>query len=372
MVATYTLAPGMRVSPARGHVRLVAPAQGFPQRPLAVPAAFMPRLATYRQARALRAAAARGDRGDELLAACLRHGVLRRYRESLGCTDVAALDAGFMIFALGSARYGRLAVNAARSIAHAAPGARIALVHDAAAVRGLAAEALRVFDCRIDCPPALLRPRGEFEPLWAKLHADHLSPYATTVVVDADSAFFPEAPLADELARYRDCDFAPACSFTHLPAGVHAGDRIIVWADADECIARFGVTRPLRQCHLFYFALRRSAAAARLFDTARRIYRELQRAPLPSMRRWHGGRVSAELAVSIATGLETFSLYSPSHMPVMNNHMTWADAYRRHYLGLVFCGQPPAPAWTARYDALVSAAAPPGSAPVRWAAAAAP
>ncbi|MCA8966866.1 MAG: hypothetical protein KDC48_18435, partial [Planctomycetes bacterium] len=183
---------------------------------------------------------------------------------------------------------------------------------------------------------------------------------------DADSMLFADAPVAGELLRYRDVDFAPTASFTHLPEALHDGDRVIVWADAGECVRRFGVERPLRQCHLFYFAFRRSPATAALFDTARRVYRELQAEPLPSMRRWYGGRVSAELAMSIATGLVDFSLYSPAHVPVMNNHMAWWDGAGRHHLGFTFCGRPPDAAWITRYDAVAVAATPGDAVPIRW------
>ncbi len=103
-----------------------------------------------------------------------------------------------------------------------------------------------------------------------------------------------------------------------------------------------------------------------LFQTARDVYLALKKEPLQSMRTWYSGRVSAELAMSIATAKCTFSLYSESHVPVTNNAMVPLDTMASACLGLTFCVTPPDAAWQARYDAILRSVTPTGVEPLFW------
>ncbi|MCC6531572.1 MAG: hypothetical protein IT531_03405 [Burkholderiales bacterium] len=373
MTILHVLAPGVRVF-YRGDacIEIHAPAQGFPQRPLVTHTRVLRVLeqlakpSSDDQVQQALAGAASIEAARELLEELIRFGIVRRHHVPGSTGQASPGTRGFLIFALGDQRYGQLAYNAARSIKHSHPEATVAVCHHGAALAKLSRERLAAFDRLIECPPPRAFLGERFAPLWAKLHADLISPFDFTVVVDADTVFFPGAPLAEELVRYQGCDFAPTCTFTHVPGKTMPGDRVIVWADAEECIGRFGLSRPIHQVHLFYFAFHRTVPTQDLFRSAREVYLALGREPLKSMRTWYAGRVSAELAMSIATAKCDFALYSASHVPVMNNAMLPLEAMTTCCLGLTFCGAPPDAAWQARYDAIVRVVTPPGIEPLLW------
>jgi len=372
-MSAYRLAPGARVV-FRGDskVDLYPPLQGFPQRSILAPSWSL------RLFDALEKPAQEGDLVRNLtglatpdavralLAEIVRFGIARIEHPLPGVPSAPDDDAGFVVFALGDRRYGRLAYNATMSIKACYPTGKVAVCHEGDALAGLSANRRSVFDTLVECPKDVARPGGLFSPPWAKLHTDLLTPFRHTVVVDADTVVFPGAALGAELLRYRHHDFAPTCSFTHLPDRIVPGDRIILWADVAECVRRFGLARPIRQTHLFYYALSRTDATSELFRTARNVYQGLTVRPLPSMRTWYAGRVSAELAMSIATSQCDFTLYSESHVPVMNNAMAFVEGLQERYLGFTFCGVPPDAAWQARYDGVVRAVTPRGVTPYLW------
>jgi len=366
----YRVAPGVRLRFLGGdRVEVRAPEQGVPLRALQAGPDLLALLARLQHETPaalllgqLRDARSR-ERASEALAELVRFGILRAVDPAPPPGN--ALDAGFVLFALGHLRYARLASNAALTVKARAPHCAVALVHDKEALGGLEPQRRELFDHLIECP-AHMGAAEPFSPLLAKLNADRLSPFGCTVVLDADAVFLPHADVEAELRRYSATDFAPTVSFTHLPGRIVAGDRVIVWADAAECVERFRIRRPLRQCHLYYFAFTRSEATTRLFESARAVHRELRERPLRSMARWYGREVSAELAISIATGLNEFTIYRDVHVPMMNNAMQVFDGVWRHYLGFAFCGAAPDAAWRARYDETVLASTPHTLDALRW------
>jgi hypothetical protein len=305
----------------------------------------------------------------------MRHG--RRWhilRRSAGANGVVPLDAmssvgvvtsgpaestGVLLFATGDPCYGEMAYGLAATVKACNPGLPIAIVTDETACESLDVSDRAMFDQTIRCPRECVQVEGVATPLYLKACADLLTPFDRTLVIDVDSALFPNARLGPIFERYADYDLAAACTRV-FEAGPGPDGRLICWADVSALRRRFDIAGPISELHAYYYYFRRSRASS-YFARCREMYRDVMLRPIPGMRFWRGDRVaSVEMVMAAATGACDVKLYPGRHRPLVQDNSGLPperQVLSRMFLGFTFCSQRPTEPWLRLYAQTVTDAA---------------
>lgn len=193
------------------------------------------------------------------------------------------LKQGIIIIATGHAYYGRMAYNLALSI-KANEDIPICIVYNSEAISHLSPAQLDLFDHAVAAPEMVIGTA-------AKLNAYDYSPFAATLLLDADMIWLPDRKPSQIFDYFSDTDFTCIAEGTsEKPSGYY-----YFWADMDEIRKIHGVKEMYQfRSEVMYF--KKSARIKKLFSDARKIYAQ----PKLKTIRQHAGTVPDELALNIA------------------------------------------------------------------------
>lgn len=213
---------------------------------------------------------------------------------------------GIIIFAIGHPYFGRYAYNLAVSI-KAVEDIPIAVVHDDGSLNHLSERQKQVFDIFI---PTKLTPG-----CGVKLHAYELSPFDSTLMLDADMVWLPKqkpSELFDKLAGSK---------FTGITEGStdNPSSRYFFWANVDEIRDKFSIDKKIYQWRTEVIYFEKDETVAAMFEKALYIHSDHG---LSYVKEFAGG-VPDEMAINISTAI--FELY-----PHADNWQPsyWAQLYR--------------------------------------------
>lgn len=260
------------------------------------------------------------------------------------------INRGILIFALGHPYYGRLAFNLAVTI-KSVENISITVVRTERSLAHLSARQLSVFDQVIDLPEGV--PVG----CGAKLWANEVTPYAQTLLLDADMLWLPKkqpSELFDQLL---------GTTFTAITEGYYDYEtgnhnihpKYFFWADPHEIKEKYKVkSSKLYQwrSEVMYFE-----KAGKLFKTAQKVFLNHG---LSSHKEYATG-VADELGINVGAAVHDIHPHvfnwQPSYWHLMGGGMIpdFQTLYGKWYL-MSFGGNTATGASKKMYDRLVKAA----------------
>lgn len=205
------------------------------------------------------------------------------------------LKKGIILIATGHAGYGKLAYNLALSI-KAAELIDIAVVHSGAALSHLTEDQKGVFDYIIDLPDTY---ESGFK---AKLHLDQLTPFTSTLYLDADMLWLSKMPSD----LFKDLD---GSSFSIITEGCSdaVNPKYYFWADVVEIKKAYSVDKIWQtRSEVIYFE-----KGTKVFKKLRELKPEKK---LNSIRMF-GEHIPDELYFNIGMGLLNIDPHVPNWMP---------------------------------------------------------
>jgi alpha-N-acetylglucosamine transferase len=116
---------------------------------------------------------------------------------------------GFLLMALGHSNYGKMALQLAVSLKNTCPGVPIALIYTASAISdiGQRVQLSLYFDEMILAPEYIYTRAGKTEYIKAKTYLYDMSPWDTTIFLDADMIAFPSRSMAELFQELDAHDF---------------------------------------------------------------------------------------------------------------------------------------------------------------------
>lgn len=231
------------------------------------------------------------------------------------------LDNGILIFALGHPYYGRYAFNLAVTI-KAVENIPIALVHDSTSISHLDDYQKVVFDHLI---PSDLKPG-----CGAKLHAYELSPFESTLLLDADMIWLPvhkPSELFDQLKGKE---------FTGITEGSteNPSSHYFFWADIEEIREKYQISGPVHQWRTEVMYFERSEKVSAMFSEAIAIHKDHG---LSKVKDFAEG-IPDELSINISAAKHNLNPHKPGWQPsywpqlYQNRVPERGTLYREYYL----------------------------------------
>jgi hypothetical protein len=213
---------------------------------------------------------------------------------------------GVLIIGAGNAIYGTFALNLALSIKAYDKDLPICLVTDAngQSVSGLNEEELSIFDhiVKADTKQYVVDGKPHYQRL--KLCVDLLSPFEDgTMLVDADSIFFPDRKVSHLMGEFMNKDFAIGGNGCYnVKDRVNESKNYTYWGEPEKIVAYHKLTNNLPQCVSGLFWFRKCELVEELFFLAREIYDD-PKAPKQAWRLGYADEYCINVAMSML-GLE--------------------------------------------------------------------
>lgn len=142
---------------------------------------------------------------------------------------------GVLILALGHPYYGNYATQLCRSIKVTAPQMKVAVVCTSAS---MAHNPNHQFDHVIECPSEYFHTDGFEDFLKAKTFIYQLSPFDTTIFLDADTIWLPNKPISNLFNEFKDINFTISNRGREKLSDAKSG--IIHWAEPTEIKSVYG------------------------------------------------------------------------------------------------------------------------------------
>lgn len=241
---------------------------------------------------------------------------------------------GFVLLALGSPMYGKLAANAATSIRFNHSTIPIHLVYSGEALSHLLEAHKALFTSMEVCPEKYITKNGKRNYFKAKTHLYDLSPFDETIVVDADMIFFGGKDfdtLFNELSKV---------DFTCQNRGVYDFEtrtntgNYTHWCDVEMAKIKYDLSGKIYQLSSEFMYFKKCVAVSQMFALAKRIFNK----PLIPSSVEFAGDIPDELAFNIATS--KFGIYPRKDFEVfiwwrlMDKHVVQWSEVVQNYLGM--------------------------------------
>lgn len=232
---------------------------------------------------------------------------------------------GVLILAMGHHYYGRMAFNLAVSIKAEDPDAQICLAYADNALADLFRyDIYKYFDKVIKVPDEYRRRRGHQENIHAKLYIPEITPYDSTLYLDADTIWLPGrkvSALMDELAK------VPLAIQNHgsmdLAKQLPARPENFFWASPAAIKQAYNLTSG-KLFALFSEAIwiQKKDTNTELFKTARELASDLQ----VDFMEFAGG-IPDELPLSIAMAMTGTYPHKAGWRPIYWEHIERLQLY---------------------------------------------
>ncbi len=212
---------------------------------------------------------------------------------------------GVIILAIGHPYYGCYAAQLARSIRATDPDVELALAHAHGSTTHL--PTLAPFDHVIEIPAEYTHTNGLPDYFKAKTFIYELSPFDTTIGMDADTIWLPRKPISQLF------DQLDGLEFTMAPRGAElvetATPGLIHWADPQEIRAAYNIPdgELLFNLSSEFMYFKKNKRVKKLFTEAQKIFTS----PLVQYKTF-GHTMPDELAFAIA--MMKTKVYPPREM----------------------------------------------------------
>ena len=238
------------------------------------------------------------------------------------------MSKGVVILALGHANYGRMALNLAVSIKCSNPDASVCILHSNGMLNNFNNNERAFFDKFVEVPDEYYTYNGDKEYQMAKTFIYDLSPYDTTIYLDADSIWLPGRSLED---LFKKCYYNPIL-FQCVHKWDIQGEWGCLWTvrkdQPNEGLKQireiYNITdnRVIYEMQSSFLYFEKSKVAKAFFDTAKECY--IKR-PFHFWE-WNSG-IPDELVFNISTAINNIKLPSFPFTPL------FFDDYSRNYKG---------------------------------------
>ncbi len=235
---------------------------------------------------------------------------------------------GVLLLALKHAYYGNYAAQLAASIKFTAPDIPIAILHDDVGIRHLTPARKALFSHIIKIDEKLMYCNGRQQTLRAKTYIYDLTPFDTTIFLDADMLWLPRKPITELF------DSLQAYDFTMANRGAtcitQATDRFINWAKPKDIIEHYGYGMLYNLSSEFIY-FRKSKEAEKLFTAAKEAYDTMK----VNCMMFAGG-IPDEMAFTVAmlqTGIYPHTApFTPCYWEqFMNKNLAPTIMYKQYY-----------------------------------------
>lgn len=214
---------------------------------------------------------------------------------------------GVIILAAGHPAYGRYAWNLCATLKAAEPEIKVALVYNGPALNHLTDKQRTLFD------ELIWLNSNDLGGFGSKLLLYELSPYDTTLYLDADTIWLP---------RHKPSElFNIEANFTGITEGCteNASKHYYFWGDIAEIRQVYKLDGKIFQWRSEFMLWKKKDNVAKFFETARHIY---QNPRLKSAKQF-AGHVPDELAINIAAALHN----------IIPHQYRWAPTYWDRLMG---------------------------------------
>lgn len=254
---------------------------------------------------------------------------------------------GVVIIAAGHFIYSQMALNLAMGLKHTDSKTNITLLWQGQG-RAHIEPYLTIFDQVIEIPSNLTDRNGFQIPIKAKMSMYDMSPYDTTIYLDADIIWFPFKPISQMFEELKDEEFTMA---NRSKDDLNTEPRLL-WVKATELKNVYGDKEVYNLSSEFVY-FKKTDSVKRLFDAANSAFDE----PKLEFKRF-AGSIPDELAFQIAmmeTGMKPHKTpYLPMYWePYEKKNLTVHELYKTEYFGYSVGGNLLSTQQKTIYDGLV-------------------
>jgi hypothetical protein len=203
------------------------------------------------------------------------------------------LKQGVLIIAIGHPYYGRMAFNLAKTIKAVDKNMSIQVVVNESSLNHISHKDLWVFD--------YITYTDIINGFECKLHADNLSKFENTLLIDADCAWVNLLSPSNLFNTLSGCTFTGITEGYFDPKVPQASEvhpKYYFWADIDEIISKYGLTNIIFQWRSEFIYFEKCDWVKVMFDVAREVYQDAPQR-LKSIKLF-AHHVPDELALNIA------------------------------------------------------------------------
>ncbi len=218
------------------------------------------------------------------------------------------MNRGFLMFAAGNKKYGKMAAALAATI-KVRENIPIALLWHGSVIKTLSEAELKLFDQLIELDDKYVYNKdGTFNPIKARLYFYELTPFDETLAIDVDNVWLKKKPseVFDELAEH---------NFSIQNVGhTTTGDQYYsVWAKIDEVINAYGIDgKRFYRTYGEWIYWKRSAEAKKVFSAAKKIFNTK---PKANVKAFIGQAITDELSFSIAIAQTEVHPHKEKYLP---------------------------------------------------------
>lgn len=237
---------------------------------------------------------------------------------------------GVVLLALNHPYYGNYAAQLAASILFSAPQTKITLLHDGKAITHLTEKRLSLFDKIIKLDPSYYTLKGRYEYLKPKAYMYELSPYDTTIFLDADMLWLPRRPITQIFDLLKDVDFTMANRGCIDISKAKA--NFITWCNPAEIIEKYNAFGMIYNLSSEFFYFKKTQEVEEFFKCTQQIFDDIKVNHLQ-----FGTGIPDELPFTIAmlqTGIYPHTTpWLPSYwQQYRNERLTPNDMYNMYYV----------------------------------------
>lgn len=185
------------------------------------------------------------------------------------------MRSGIVIIALGYNLYGSCAFNLAMSLKAYEPKVNITLLHDNEAISHLDTREKNLFDNLIFIPEDLYTIQGQKQYQYIKLCVDKFTPYEHTVVIDADTIWFPDKKISWFIGeKSNDPFWINVNGYFDAKTKTDYSVNYTYWAKPKDIIKFHKLEGNLLQCVSGMFSFVKGDYSDKIFELARQVYNE--------------------------------------------------------------------------------------------------
>lgn len=245
---------------------------------------------------------------------------------------------GILIMALGHPNYGRMALQLAVSLKNVSPDIDITLAYTHSAIGHIEMkfDLDRWFHKLLPVPKDMFTRNGQTEYIKAKTHMYDLSPYDTTILLDADIIMFPRHGIEGLFNDLSKKSFTiQNRGFTDLSKKSFTENEQSYWVDMHDLKASYGFkTGKYWHVHSEMVYFKKNQKNLKLFMDVVDNYNDLK----CDVKTVFAGAIPDELPLSIALRQNNIDphqeKYTPIYWPVLDKtNLGPLENYYDHYLG---------------------------------------
>lgn len=196
------------------------------------------------------------------------------------------MRSGIVIIALGYNLYGSCAFNLAMSLKAYDPKVNITLLHDNDSISHLEEREKSIFNNRVFIPEDAYTIDGQKQYQYLKLCVDQYTPYEHTVVIDADTIWFPEKRISWFIGEKSNEDFwINVNGYYDIAKKTNYSVNYTYWGKEKEIVKHHELTGNLLQTVSGMFSFIKGEYSEKIFALARKVYNE----PSPN-KPWANGK----------------------------------------------------------------------------------